>query len=382
MQQYNKVVLSLGSNLGDKKAFLLQAIQQIHNHIGFVKQASFIYETPSWGFDSFPFYNVCILLNTHLKPEDLLVKLKNLEKKLGRTAKTTESYSARTVDIDIVYFNDEVIKTEDLTIPHPQMQNRSFVLIPLNDLEVEWKHPVLQKNTSELLSNCNDDSEIKKVEAIQLPKDKYSILKLNFIAIEGNIGSGKTTLVQKMTQDFNAKSILERFAENPFLPKFYQNPERYAFPLEMSFLADRYLQLSEDLGQYDLFNEFVIADYYIYKSLIFAQVTLDLEEVNLYRNVFNVMYKETQKPDLYIYLYQKTDNLLENIKKRGRNYESDIEAEYLDKINHSYSEFIKTLPQENVLIIDVSAKDFVEKQEDYLDVLNIISSKILSISDR
>ncbi len=382
MQQYNKVVLSLGSNLGDKKAFLLQAIQQIHDHIGFVKQASFIYETPSWGFDSFPFYNICILLNTHLQPEVLLDKLKDLEKKLGRTIKTTESYSARTVDIDIVYFNDEVIETEYLTIPHPQMQNRTFVLIPLNDLEIEWKHPVLQKDTSELLSNCNDDSEIKKVEAIQLPKDKYSIQKLNFIAIEGNIGSGKTTLVQKMTQDFNAKSILERFAENPFLPKFYQNPERYAFPLEMSFLADRYLQLSEDLGQYDLFKEFVIADYYIYKSLIFAQVTLDLEEVNLYRNVFDVMYKETQKTDLYIYLYQKTDNLLENIKKRGRNYESDIEAEYLDKINHSYSEFIKTLPQENVLIIDVSAKDFVEKQEDYLDVLNIINSKILSVSDR
>lgn len=382
MHTYNKVVLALGSNLGNKKENLQNAINQIHNHIGFVAQASVIYETPSWGFDSFPFYNMCILIHTNLSPEKLLVELKQTEKLLGRTTKTTDNYEARTVDIDIVYFNDFVFNSIDLQIPHKELHNRKFVLVPLNDLIFNWKHPILQKSTEELLLICNDESEIKQVDSIELPKDRFAIGTIKFLVIEGNIGSGKTSLAEKMAQDFNAKPILERFADNPFLPKFYEDPLRYAFPLEMSFLADRYSQLNQGLGQYDLFNDFIIADYYIYKSLIFAQVTLDSDEVLLYRSIFDVMNKEITKPDLYVYLYQNTENLLENIKKRGRAYEENIQPTYLESINQSYSEFIKTLPQENVLIIDITEKDFVENHKDYLEVLNLINDKTLSISHR
>src|SRR5690606_28405996 len=139
---------------------------------------------------------------------------------------------------------------------------------------------------------CNDSSEIKKVSEIHLPKDNYCFQQLNFLAIEGNIGVGKTTLAQKMAQDFNAKTILERIADNPFLPKFYKEPERYAFPLEMSFLANRSTQLHAALGQHTFFNDFVLTDYYIYISLIFAQVTLEPVEALLYRTAFDVMYKE------------------------------------------------------------------------------------------
>lgn len=376
MHRYNKVVLALGSNLGDKKNHLINAIYLIHNEIGFVTQASAIYETPSWGFDSFPFYNMCLLIHTHLLPQNLLIRLKEVEKKLGRKKKTTDSYQARTVDIDIVYFNDLVLNVPDLQIPHPQMQHRKFVLKPLNDLVFDWKHPLLQQTTRELLANCNDSSEIKKVSEIHLPKDNYCFQRLNFLAIEGNIGVGKTTLAQKMAQDFNAKTILERFADNPFLPKFYKEPERYAFPLEMSFLADRYTQLHAALGQHDFFNDFVITDYYIYKSLIFAQVTLEPDEALLYRTVFDVMYKEITKPDLYIYLYQNTDNLLANIKKRNRGYEENIQSDYLNNINKSYNEYIRTLPKEKLLIIDVTNIDFVENHEDYLKILNVINQKI------
>src|SRR5690554_4908143 len=374
--QYNKVVLALGSNLGDKKAFLIQAIGEIHDHLGFVVQASAVYETPSWGFESFPFYNMCILIHTHFDAGFLLSRLKEIEKKLGRTQKTVENYAARTVDIDLIYFNDAVINTDELTLPHPQMQNRSFVLVPLNDLIFDWKHPVFQKTTKELLQSCTDTSEIKKVEHITLPKDAFAFSLINFLAIEGNIGSGKTTLVQKITQDFNAKPILERFADNPFLSKFYEAPNRYAFPLEMSFLADRYSQLNDDLTQFDLFKEFVVADYYIYKSLIFAQITLEKDEAALYQTVFELMYKEIQKPDLYVYLHQNTDILLLNIQKRGRDYEKSISNDYLNKISLGYNEFIKTLPNENVLIIDISDKDFVENHEDYLEVLNLINRKL------
>src|SRR5690606_2799680 len=382
MHTYNKVVLALGSNLGNKKENLQNAVNQIHSHIGFVAQTSAIYETPSWGFDSFPFYNMCLLIHTNLSTEKFLNEIKQVEKILGRTAKTSDNYEARTVDIDIVYFNDFVFDSNNLQIPHKELQNRQFVLMPLNDLIFDWKHPVLQKSTQELLLICEDESEIKKVDTINLPKDTFAIGTIRFLSIEGNIGSGKTSLTEKIAQDFNAKPILERFADNAFLPKFYEDQLRYAFPLEMSFLADRYSQLNQGLGQYDLFNDFIIADYYIYKSLIFAQVTLDTDEALLYRSIFDVMNKEITKPDLYVYLYQNTENLLKNIKKRGRSYEENIQANYLNNINQSYSEFIKTLPQENVLIIDVSEKDFVENHEDYLEILKLINDKILSVSHR
>ncbi len=382
MHTYNKVILALRSNLGNKKENLQNAVNQIHSRIGFIAQASAIYETPSWGFDSFPFYNMCLLIHTNLSPEKVLTEIKQVEKILGRTAKTSDNYEARTVDIDIVYFNDFVFDSNNLQIPHKELQNRQFVLMPLNDLIFDWKHPVLQKSTQELLLICEDESEIKKVDTINLPKDTFAIGTIRFLAIEGNIGSGKTSLTEKIAQDFNAKPILERFADNAFLPKFYEDQLRYAFPLEMSFLADRYSQLNQGLGQYDLFNDFIIADYYIYKSLIFAQVTLDTDEALLYRSIFDVMNKEITKPDLYVYLYQNTENLLKNIKKRGRSYEENIQANYLNNINQSYSEFIKTLPQENVLIIDVSEKDFVENHEDYLEILKLINDKILSVSHR
>jgi deoxyadenosine/deoxycytidine kinase len=144
----------------------------------------------------------------------------------------------------------------------------------------------------------------------------------------------------------------------------------------MSFLADRYQQISDDLAQFDLFKDFIIADYHIFKSLIFAKVTLTDDEYRLYRKLFEIIYKEMPKPDLYIYLYQNTTRLLENIKQRGRSYEQEIPAEYLEKINAGYLDYIKSQTDLNVLVIDVSDRDFVKSQEDYVFVLEEIQ-KIL-----
>ena len=152
---------------------------------------------------------------------------------------------------------------------------------------------------------------------------------------------------------------------------------RYAFPLEMSFLADRYQQFSEDIAQFDLFKDFVISDYDVSKSLIFAKVTLQKDEFELYRKMFNLMYKEIKKPDLYVYLYQSTERLLENIAKRGRSYEKNIEVNYLEKINEGYFNFIKTLPDRNKLIINLEGLDFVGNCKDYEIILKQLENKLI-----
>ncbi len=189
--------------------------------------------------------------------------------------------------------------------------------------------------------------------------------RYDFIAIEGNIGAGKTSLTRMISRDFNAKVILERFAENPFLPKFYQEPERYAFQVEMSFLIDRYQQLIEDIQHLDLFKDFVVSDYYFTKSLIFARNTLEDSEYQLYRRFFSVIYKTIPKPDLYVYLHVDVPRLLENIKKRGRPYEQNIKPEYLEKIQHGYFDYFKQQTDFRFLIIDTNNIDFVENEKDY-----------------
>src|SRR5690606_293289 len=193
---------------------------------------------------------------------------------------------------------------------------------------------------------------------------------------EGNIGAGKTSLATQIANDFNAKLILERFAENPFLAKFYEEPKRYAFTLEMRFLADRYQQITDDLSQLDLFKDFIISDYDVFKSLIFSKITLQEDEFNLYRKLFYLMYKDLRKPDLYVYLHQSTERLQENIKSRGRDYEQNIANEYLEQINTGYLEFLKNQQDFNVKLIAISNRDFVDDRSDYLWVLEQISGGV------
>ena len=364
--------LSLGSNKGDKLKNLQNAIHAIAEKVGAVKKIASVYKTGSWGFEGGDFYNTCIQVSTYLQPETLMQRLLDIENDLGRVRLDTEEYSDRIIDLDILLFDDEIIFSRTIKIPHPRMLERKFVLVPLVEIAKNTIHPVEKKQLHVCLNNCLDSSMIEKIEDVLMRPIPLSE-KYNYIAIEGNIGAGKTSLANMMSDEFNAKIVLERFADNPFLPKFYEDQERFAFPLEMSFLADRYQQLTDDLAQFDLFKNFIVSDYYIFKSLIFAQVTLQKEEYALYRKMFDIMYKEITKPDLYIYLYQNTDRLLENIKKRGRDYEQNIEASYLQKIHDGYVSFIKTEQGLNTLIIDVSELDFVNKKEDYKQIIKKIN---------
>ena len=365
--------LSLGSNQGRKLNNLQEAIYEIAESIGAIHKISSVYKTDSWGFKGNDFYNICIAVSTYLPPEELLKNILNIETKLGRKREQNNKYTNRKIDIDILLFDDEIVFSKNIIIPHPRMLERKFVLVPLAEIAGNTLHPIEKKTLTICLNNTIDTSEIHKISS-KLQRPIPLIEKYNYVAIEGNIGSGKTSLSNLMSDEFNAKIVLERFADNPFLPKFYDDQERFAFPLEMSFLADRYQQLTDDLAQFDLFKNFIVSDYYIFKSLIFAQVTLQKDEYALYRKMFDIMYKEISKPDLYIYLYQNTDRLLENIKKRGRIYEQNIEASYLQKIHVGYTNFIKTEQDLNTLIIDVSELDFVNNHNDYREVLKIINT--------
>ena len=375
MRIQNLVVLSLGSNLGNRLENIEESIRLIHQKAGTIIKVSKLYESPAWGFESDAFYNCALVLHTLKSAQEILSDIHGIENQMGRERGDASGYQARIIDIDLIAFNEEIIDAENLKVPHPHMENRLFVLLPMRDLELDWRHPILQKFLPDLLRLSEDKSLCKIVQKLENPLDKVKLDSYNYIAIEGNIGAGKTTLATKIADDFNAKTVLERFADNPFLPKFYQDQNRYAFPLEMSFLADRYQQISDDLAQFDLFKDFIIADYHIFKSLIFAKVTLTDDEYRLYRKLFEIIYKEMPKPDLYIYLYQNTERLLENIKLRGRSYEQEIPAEYLDKINKGYLDYIKSQTDLNVLIIDVSDRDFVKNQEDYAFILEEIGKK-------
>ena len=363
--------LSLGTNQGNKLENLQNAIDMIAEKIGAILNISSVYKTASWGFDSNDFYNICLKVSTYHPPEKLMRILLDIESNLGRKRNDKKGYSDRNIDIDILLFDDEIIFSKTLTVPHAKMLDRKFVLIPLVEIAATVIHPIEKQKLSTCIKNCEDTSEIFLTEEKLIRPIPISE-KYNYIAIEGNIGAGKTSLAKMMSDEFNAKIILERFADNPFLPKFYKDKDRFAFPLEMSFLADRYQQLSDDLAQLDLFKNFIVSDYYIFKSLIFAQITLQKDEYALYRRMFDLMYNEITKPDLYVYLYQNTDRLLQNIKKRGRDYEQNIEAGYLQKIHDGYKNFISTQQNLNTLIIDVSELDFVNNTEDYSNIINQI----------
>lgn len=327
------------------------------------------------GFAGASFLNCVILVHTHESAKNILKEISKIEISLGRKAKLTAAYESRPIDIDILFYDYEIVESKELSIPHPQLQNRKFVLQPLAEINISLQHPILNKTIGTLLAETIDNTAIERQSKwLRNPINNFSFSKYKYIAVEGNIGAGKTSLANLLAADINAKLILERFKDNPFLPKFYEEPQRYAFSLEMSFLADRYQQLLDDITQFDLFKDCVVADYDVYKSLIFAKVTLQDEEFNLYKKLFNLMHKDLPRPDVYVYLFQNTERLLQNIKKRGRKYEQSIQAEYLQKINNGYLEFIKTLPKDNVKLIDISEMDFVKNRKDYLSVLKLLVS--------
>lgn len=192
-------------------------------------------------------------------------------------------------------------------------------------------------------------------------------MKYNFITIEGNIGAGKTTLAQLLAKKLNARLILEEFAENPFLARFYENPQQYAFPLELFFMAERYKQLKELIYTKDLFQRVTVSDYLFTKCVLFAKVNLPAEEFRLYQKLFDIVHQQLLHPDILIYLHAPVERLQKNIKKRNREYEQSIPDQYLLNIQESYTSYIKQ-QKVNTIFIDATNADF-EYNENHLSVV-------------
>jgi deoxyguanosine kinase len=196
-------------------------------------------------------------------------------------------------------------------------------------------------------------------------------MKHHFITVEGNIGAGKTTLTHLLAKHFNARLILEEFADNPFLPKFYENPAQYAFPLELFFMAERYKQLKEMVHTKDLFQSVTVSDYLFTKCLLFAKVNLPEEEFRLYQKLFEIIHQQLAFPDILIYLHAPVQKLQANIKKRNRSYEQAIPDEYLFNIQETYTSYIK---QHNIktIFIDASNADFLGNEKHFQTVIDAL----------
>jgi deoxyadenosine/deoxycytidine kinase len=187
-------------------------------------------------------------------------------------------------------------------------------------------------------------------------------MNYHFITIEGNIGAGKTTLAHLLARHYNARLILEAFADNPFLPKFYENPQQFAFPLELFFMAERYKQLKELIQQKDLFQSVTVSDYLFTKCLLFAKVNLPEDEFRLYQRLFDIILQQLVQPDVLIYLHAPVEKLQQNIKKRARSYEQNISDTYLFNLQQTYTQYLKQHNQVT-LFVDASQADFLGNEQ-------------------
>ncbi len=201
-------------------------------------------------------------------------------------------------------------------------------------------------------------------------------MQYKYITVEGNIGAGKTSLAKRLAQAYNSKLVLEQFADNPFISKFYEEPEKFAFPFELFFVAERFKQLSDMTAQADFFYNGVITDYLFVKSLLFSKVNLSEDEYNLYLRIFDIIYKSLPVPDLIIYLHSSIPRLQKNIQQRGRTYEQKIPDEYLENIQQQYFNYFRQKKDLRILILDVSNADFLSNEIHYQEILDQLEMEI------
>ena len=367
----NKAYISLGSNEGQRLESIRKAVIQIQKRIGVLTDLSSLYETPAWGFEGPDFLNACIGIKTGDTPLEVLENLLAIEQQMGRKRSLEFTYSSRTIDLDLLFYEDQVIDNENLKLPHPRLELRKFILYPMCEIDPDLVHPRLGKSLSELSRICKDSSQTKK-----LPIELWSpnsLIKEQILVFEGNIGVGKTSLTQKIARDYQVPSLMENFNQNPYLEKFYDKPERFALRLENYFLEDRFSQFTNFL-QTLATSKTAVTDHSLFKSLIFAKINLSPTHFSDFKKNFEKLSAELFFTQRVIFLNQPIKKLMQQIENRGRSYERKITSEYLEKIEEGYQNFQNSELSFPYQKIELTNFDFVHDERAYQIILQRIKA--------
>ena len=315
------VYIGLGSNLGDKAAALRAATRALEQHPAMsAVQSSSVYETPPLGDSTQPDYlNAVVRLETSLPPHALLTVLHNIETALGRIR--AEHWQPRTIDLDLLLVGDEVIATPELTVPHPQMHLRSFVLRGLCELDEHAAHPVLRRSAGELYRRLNGRDFFADAARPQL------------ISIAGLIGVGKTTLATRLAERLGATPIVEKYDDNPYLADVYAGCKDVALDSELFFLSSSATQLRRDRL---IAGRRYVSDYVFDKALIYASSWLDAESLDIYKKHYACVAEQAAEPVVAVYLSDSVEQCLDRIHRRNRPYEQRIEPAFLATLNQKY----------------------------------------------
>ena len=353
--------IALGSNLGNRWQNLLRALARLENSVGKIVQLSQPYETEAWGFEAPPFINACVQIETAFSPQEVLGHLQQIEQALGRVTSSAKGYHSRTLDLDIIFYGDRVLTTEVLQVPHPRMHLRHFVLDPLLAIAPEFEHPILRASVQQLHQDCSDQTP-----ATALPFQHWLpplFEKPTYWAFAGNIGSGKTTLTDRIAADYGIHGMYEKFAENPYLADFYQDPETVALKTEIFFLESRIAQLKREC------SVSLVSDFWLEKSLIFSKVSISSAAFLQFKKQYMQQIPEAILPDRVIYLDRPISELLSNIQKRGRAYEQSISALYLQKIEAGYTQKIQETFPYPITIVKGEGKNWEGHSYAYVKLL-------------
>jgi len=362
----NKAYISLGANKGKRLENIQEAVIRIQNKIGNLMALSSLYQTSSLGFDGPDFLNACIEIETSLNPLEVLDKLLDIERAMGREPSTEIGYQSRPIDLDLLFYEEQIINTLDLILPHPRIAQRNFVLCPLNEINPKLVHPVLRKNIIDLLSISPDKTKLKKC-----PLSDWSpafFAKREILIFEGNIGVGKTSLAQKIARQYRVPFLQENFKENPFLKKFYEDPLTYALDVENHFMEDRFQQFQTFV--YDIIGSSGgIADHSLFRSLIFSKINLSPSDYDEIKKHYLERSKTFSFPVKVVLLKLTIDRLKKNIIRRGRTFEQKISTEYLKKIERGYQSFFSHESEFDFCTIDLTDLDYVKEEAAYQIIL-------------